>query len=168
MSNASNPKVDAILCPSSYPGHLPFEQQRIARNVEFGRVLGVARVHSQSTPGGLDLVTREPGGSRYHPTGHTAEGQAKYDWEDRASPPDGVKYGYLADATKASPASAPGDSIEAGIAARKASIAAKIAQLEAIAPGARTADQSAELSRLKYRFEAAYPTPAPTPTPTAS
>lgn len=101
-------KWDAVLCPSSYPQAKTHSDQMIARNVEFGPVLGVRRVHSRAVPGQISLITREVGADQvmYFDSNHLLAGEERYVWTDRGRN-DGVKYGVLRPEAVANPIAPP-------------------------------------------------------------
>jgi hypothetical protein len=98
-------KCDAIQCPRDYPLGKKGAAKLIARNVEFGPLLGVAIVHSSQLLGGLDFVRADPHVEPGYPAGHDQEHEPQFTWEDRG---DGVLLGTLIpDETEAEPEAEP-------------------------------------------------------------
>lgn len=141
-------RFDAVICDQQYPAGA--SDKLIARNQEFGPLLGAARVVSRHVPGNRSLVTAPPAGDvgsyhpgEFHPKEHPQAGQPRYDWMDRG---DGVLYGVLLDAPDAAAPEDTAKTLAAMAAKRKEALEAQIAGLKAVEP--RSAVQDAELARL--------------------
>ena len=89
-------KYDAILCPRDYPKKTREADKYLARNAEFGPMLGAPRVYWHAIPGSppLSLGTAEPGQTLNHPKDHYLQGE-RYSWEPYGDPANGVKLGTL-------------------------------------------------------------------------
>jgi hypothetical protein len=146
---APAPKIDAVICHADYPHFGDYYSKAHARNREFGPLLGCKSVASRNLPGDRSLLSGDPGQvTIVHPTNHRKAGQARYDWHDRG---DGVMYGVLLpdeDVAKSEELKTV-DALKAG----KANLEKKIADLKAIDPAKRSADQAAELAKAEAWHE---------------
>lgn len=154
MPDKPKAQFDAILCDQGYPRGAA--DVHIARNREFGPLLGCTRVDSRHVPGNRSLVTphKTPDVTQYHPDGHPLAGQERYLWEDRGG---GVMLGTLIEVDPVTTPEGIARIAAAKVEKRKAEMEDRIKTLSAVAEDARTDAQSAELARLEAFYERLYP-----------
>ena len=89
---------DAIRCPLGLPVVPPGSRLEDVIKSEFGKILGVAQVHSSRVESlGMRFMRANPYESHFHDAASGMEGLERHYWVDRG---DGVEYGYKTKATR--------------------------------------------------------------------